>query len=93
MKPKELLVADKEPLLVGAPARDRSLMDAGAWARYRDVYTLVAFLQRHPEMIDNIRFLHQRDTDGTCRARCGVYPCLLRCCAEEALRQPKRRVE
>jgi hypothetical protein len=93
MQPKEFIVADKEPLLVGAPVRDRSLMDSGTWARYRDVYTLVAYLMHHSEMIDNIRLQHRRDTDGTCRARCGAYPCLLRCCAEEALRQPKRRVE
>lgn len=72
---------------------DRRAIDVDTWIRYRAVHTLIAFLQGHPEMIHNIRVQHRKDNYGECYSRCGVWPCLMRCCAEEALRQPKRRVE
>jgi hypothetical protein len=71
---------------------ERRVIDVDTWQRYRAVYTLIAFLQQHPEMVDNIRKRHRQDSYGECYDRCGSWPCLMRCCAEEALRQPKRAV-
>jgi hypothetical protein len=67
-------------------------IDVDGWMRYRAIHNLIAFLQQHPEMIDNIRRMHRKGSDDECYGRCGVWPCLTRLCAEEALRQPRRAV-
>jgi hypothetical protein len=71
----------------------RRRIDVDGWIRYQAIHNLIAFLQDHPEMIHNIRVQHRKNGDGECFARCGEWPCLLRCCAEESLRQPKRKVK
>jgi hypothetical protein len=66
---------------------ERKTIDVEGWQRYRAVRTLIEFLAAHPEMILNIRMQHRKGGDDECYARCGAWPCLLRCAAEEALRQ------
>lgn len=66
---------------------ERRVINVDEWMRYRAIQTLIAYLRDHPEMIHNIRVQHRRSNDDECYGRCGPWPCLIRCTAEEALRE------